>query len=145
MKGRLTNQWGKVSQSHLDIHLSIVPWIFVSRQLHPSIQRTPIPTRKIPLVLLMGCINDFLGLGGADGILWFGLSMKRIDCPQSYQWHPGSSVSQACNKRSGEGEVFTDFFSKIGKSALIWRKSAMIVVIHGYNFSFKMKFLRVSE
>ena len=96
-KGGLTNHWGEVSQGHLDNHLSIVSWIFVSRQLHPSIQRTPISTLKIPLMLLMQCINDFPGLGGADGILWFGLTMKRIDCPQSYQWHPGSWISQACN------------------------------------------------
>ena len=34
---------------------------------------------------------------------------------------------------------------KLEKSALIWRKNALIVVIYGYNFSFKMNFLRVSR
>ena len=34
---------------------------------------------------------------------------------------------------------------ELEKSALIWRKNALIVVIYAYNFSFKMNFLRVSR
>ena len=47
--------------------------------------------------------------------------------------------------RGGGGEVSPALFQKLEKSALIWRKNALIVVIYGYNFSFKMKFLRVSR
>ena len=36
-------------------------------------------------------------------------------------------------------------FRKLEKSTLIWRKNALIVVIYGYNFSFKMRSLRVSR
>ena len=43
------------------------------------------------------------------------------------------------------GEVPPALFRKLEKSALIWRKNALIVVICEYNFSFKMKFLRVSR
>ena len=44
----------------------------------------------------------------------------------------------------GRGKVSPALFRKLEKSVLIWRKNALIVVIYGYNFSFKMKFLRVS-
>ena len=40
----------------------------------------------------------------------------------------------------GEGRSPLPFFKNWKKSALIWRKNAQIVVICGYNFSFKMKF-----
>ena len=45
----------------------------------------------------------------------------------------------------GGGEVSPALFRKLEKSALIWRKNALIVVIYGYDFSFKMRFLRVSR
>ena len=45
----------------------------------------------------------------------------------------------------GGGEVSPAVFKKLEKIVLIWRKNALIVVIYGYNFSFKMKFLRVSR
>ena len=54
-------------------------------------------------------------------------------------------LRQARNLRGGGGEVSPALFRKLEKSALIWRKNAMIVVIYGYNFSIKMKFLRVSR
>ena len=47
--------------------------------------------------------------------------------------------------RGGRGEVSPALFWKLEKSAPIWRKNALIVVIYGYNFSFKMRFLRVSR
>ena len=48
--------------------------------------------------------------------------------------------------RGGDGEeVSPALFRILEKSALIWRKNALIVVISGCNFSFKMKFLRVSR
>ena len=42
-------------------------------------------------------------------------------------------------------EISPAFLRKLEKSVLIWRKNALIVVIYGYNFLFKMKFLRVSR
>ena len=48
--------------------------------------------------------------------------------------------------RGGEGGgVSPALFRKLEKSALIWRKNALIVVIYGYNFSLKTKFSRVSR
>ena len=43
------------------------------------------------------------------------------------------------------GEVSPALVKKLDKSALIWRKNALIVVIYGLNFSFKMQFLIVSR
>ena len=43
------------------------------------------------------------------------------------------------------GEVSPALFRKLEKSALIWGKNALIVVIYGLNFSFKMQFFRVSR
>ena len=43
--------------------------------------------------------------------------------------------------RGEGGEVSLALFRKLEKSALTWRKNALIVVIYGYSFSFKMKFL----
>ena len=48
-------------------------------------------------------------------------------------------------RRVESGEVSPALYQKLEKSALIWRKIVLIVVIYGYNFSFKMKFLRVSR
>ena len=45
----------------------------------------------------------------------------------------------------GRGGGIPALFRKLKKSALIWRKNVLIVVIYGYNFSIKMKFLRVSR
>ena len=46
----------------------------------------------------------------------------------------------------GKGEeVFPALFQKLEKSALILRKNALIVIIFGLNYSFKMQFLRVSR
>ena len=42
-----------------------------------------------------------------------------------------------------EEEVPPALFQKLEKSALILGKNALIVVIYGLNFSFKMQFLRV--
>ena len=50
-----------------------------------------------------------------------------------------------CVTTGGRGEVSPALFQKLEKSALILRKNALIVVIYGYNFSFKMRFLRVSR
>ena len=47
--------------------------------------------------------------------------------------------------RGGRGEVSPTIFQKLEKSALIWRKNTLILVIYGYNFSFKTKFSRVSR
>ena len=44
-----------------------------------------------------------------------------------------------------EEEVPPALFQKLEKSALILGKNALIVVIYGLNFSFKMQFLRVSR
>ena len=49
-----------------------------------------------------------------------------------------------CVTRGGRGEVSPALFRKLEKSALISRKNTLIVIIYGYNFSIKMKFLRVS-
>ena len=49
-----------------------------------------------------------------------------------------------CVTRGAMGEVSPALFQKLGKSALISRKNALIVIIYGYNLSIKMKFLRVS-
>ena len=38
-------------------------------------------------------------------------------------------------------EISPAFLRKLEKSVLIWRKNALIVVIYGYNFSIKIKFL----
>ena len=48
----------------------------------------------------------------------------------------------------GERWVVTStlpFFGNWKKSALIWRKNILIVVIYVWNFSFKMKFLKISR
>ena len=45
----------------------------------------------------------------------------------------------------GKGEGLPCPFSKIGKSNLIFGKDALILVIYGLHFSFKMQFLRVSR
>ena len=45
----------------------------------------------------------------------------------------------------GRGGGIPALFRKLKKSALIWRKNVLIVVIYGYNFSFKIKFLRASR
>ena len=42
-------------------------------------------------------------------------------------------------------QVSPALFQKLKKSALILGKNALIVVIYGLNFSFKMQFLRVSR
>ena len=47
--------------------------------------------------------------------------------------------------RGGRGGVSPTLFQKLGKSALILGKNALIVVIYGLNFSIKMQFLRVSR
>ena len=44
-----------------------------------------------------------------------------------------------------EGEVSRAFFQKLEKSTLILGKNALIVLIYGLNFSFKMPFSRVSR
>ena len=56
-----------------------------------------------------------------------------------------SVFKQARNQRWQGGEVSPALFRKLEKSVLICGKNALIVVICGYNFSFKMKFLRVSR
>ena len=58
----------------------------------------------------------------------------------------GGAYSFQVHNQSGKGgEVSPALFQKLEKCALIWRKNVLIVVIYGYNFSFKMKFLRVSR
>ena len=48
--------------------------------------------------------------------------------------------------RGGEvPPLFPSFFRKLEKSALILEKNALIAVIYGLNFSFKVQFLRVSR
>ena len=42
--------------------------------------------------------------------------------------------------RGGRGEASPALFRKLEKIVVIWRKNAQILVIYGYNFSFKMKF-----
>ena len=51
---------------------------------------------------------------------------------------------QVRNSR-GRGGGFPCPFSKMGKKCPNWRKNSLIVAIYGYNFSFKMNFLRVSR
>ena len=43
------------------------------------------------------------------------------------------------------GEVSPVLFQKLEKSALIWGKNALVVVIYGLNFLFKMQFVRFSR
>ena len=40
-------------------------------------------------------------------------------------------ISNRCVTRGGRGEVFPKLFQKLEKSALIWEKNALIVVIYG--------------
>ena len=47
--------------------------------------------------------------------------------------------------RGVRGEVSPALFENWKKNPLHQRKNALIVVIYGYNFSIKMKFLRVSR
>ena len=44
-----------------------------------------------------------------------------------------------------KGEDLLSSFSKIGKSVLILRKSALVISIYVLNFSFKILFLRISK
>ena len=62
------------------------------------------------------------------------------------QKQPFADVLQNSKRvtRGGGREVYPALFKKKKKSALIWGKNALIVVIYGQNFSFKMKSLRVS-
>ena len=62
------------------------------------------------------------------------------------QKQPFADVLQNSTRvtRGGGREVYPALFQKLEKSALIWGKNALIVVIYGQNFSFKMKSLRVS-
>ena len=45
----------------------------------------------------------------------------------------------------GEGGVSPTLFQKLGKNALILGKNALIALLYGLNFLFKMQFLRVSR
>ena len=56
-----------------------------------------------------------------------------------------TALIQARNYRRGGGRSPLPFFENWNKSVLIWRKNALTVVIYGYNFLFKMRFLRVSR
>ena len=66
-----------------------------------------------------------------------GITFKSFQCipPQD----------QACNWKGRGEEVSPALFQALEKSALIWRKNALIVIIYGLNFSFKMKFSRISR
>ena len=56
----------------------------------------------------------------------------------------GKSTSDIRVTRGGRGEVSPALFRNLEKSALILGKNALITVIYGLNFSFKMQLLRVS-
>ena len=56
-----------------------------------------------------------------------------------------NSSFRRITRRVERGEVSPALYQKLEKSPLIWRKIVLIVVIHGYNFSFKTRFLRVSR
>ena len=52
-------------------------------------------------------------------------------------------LQQVRNQMGGGAEVSPALFQKLEKSALIFVKNAVIAIIYGLNFSFKMQFLRV--
>ena len=56
---------------------------------------------------------------------------------QSQKW-AHNFISSRRPTRGGGGEDSPAISWKLEKSALIWRKNALIVVIYGWNFSFKM-------
>ena len=56
----------------------------------------------------------------------------------------GKSTSDIRVTRGERGEVSPALFRNLKKSALILGKNALITVIYGLNFSFKMQLLRVS-
>ena len=53
-------------------------------------------------------------------------------------------VSRRVTRGGGGGEYYPALFAKIGKSALIQGKNALVLIIYVLNFSFKMQFLSVS-
>ena len=63
----------------------------------------------------------------------------------SYEIKQNLSFEKKQNLTFKIKQVSPALFGKLEKSALIWRKNALIVVICGYNFSFRMKILRVSR
>ena len=110
------------------------------------------------LSLCTGIILDLFYISGYqdDLIEFYNITFKGFDIDLSHiviilmefsSWTWALYISKAViiSKISSTLKVSPAFFWKLEKSALIWGKNAQIVVIYGYNFSIKMKFLRVSR
>ena len=71
------------------------------------------------------------------------LVSRPVQCKSKFYHRVYRRVTRG--RKGGGGEVFIALFRKLEKKRPNWRKNALIVVIYGYNFSIKMKFLRVSR
>ena len=98
-------------------------------------RRTAGSTRVSRLYVLMTMVKPNLECKVSSGFRVWGY-LHFLDYKLFFAWRV---------TRGGRGEVSPVHFWKLEKSAQIWRKITLIVVIYGYNFSFKMKFLRVSK
>ena len=89
--------------------------------------------------LINFCWHEFLGCRGTNHTIYELIITWMLIEYLSSEW--GRRVT-----RGGRGgEVSPALFQKLEKSALILGKNALIVVIYGLNFLFKMQFVRFSR